>query len=118
MIIGGAAVLAWLAFITVIMKFNPYESTALALAFFYISMFIALSCTFTLAGYYFRLWLYRNEVFYMHINISLRQGVLLSLITASCFVLLMLRVLTWWSGMLLILSMALLEFYFTSKETV
>lgn len=118
MIIGGAGVLAWLAFITVVLKFNPYESTALALGFFYISLFIAFSCTFTLFGYYFRLWLYRNEVFYMHINISLRQGVLLSLIGVGCLVLLMLNTLSWWSGMLLIFATAMLEFYFTSKETI
>lgn len=116
LIIAGAGSLAWIAFVTVIFKFNPYESTSLALAFFYLSLFIALSCTFTLIGYFFRLWLYKNEVFYLHINISLRQGVLLSLIAISCLVLLMLKVLLWWSGTLLIFAAVLLEFYFASRE--
>ena len=116
LIIAGAGLLAWIAFVTVILKFNHYESTSLALAFFYLSLFIALSCTFTLVGYFFRLWLYENEVFYLHINISLRQGVLLSLIAISCLVLLMLNVLMWWSGLLLIFAAILLEFYFASRE--
>lgn len=115
-VVGGAGFLAWLAFVTVILKFNPYESTSLALSFFYLSLFIALSCTLTLIGYFFRLWLYKNEVFYVHINISLRQGVLLSVIAIGCLVLLMLEVLTWWSGVLLIFAATLLEFYFASKE--
>ncbi len=111
-----AGVLAWIAFVTVIFKFNPYESTSVALAFFYLSLLIALSCTFTLFGYFFRIWLYKNEIFYLHINISLRQGVLLSLIAVSCLILLMLNVLTWWSGGLLIAAAVLLEFYFASRE--
>lgn len=115
-IILVAALLAWTAFVTVIFKFNPYESTSVALAFFYLSLFIALSCSFTLIGYFFRMWLYKNEVFYLHINVSLRQGVLLSLIAISCLVLLMLDVLTWWSGGLLITAAVLLEFYFASRE--
>lgn len=118
LVVAGAGLLAWVAFITVIFKFNPYESTSLALAFFYLSLFIALSCTFTLIGYYFRLWLYKNEIFYLHINISLRQGVLLSLIAICCLVLLMLDVLTWWSGMLLIFAAVLFEFYFASREEI
>lgn len=118
LLITVSGVLAWLAFITVIFKFNPYESTSLALAFFYLSLFIALSCTFTMLGYFFRLWLYRNEIFYLHINLSLRQGIILSLISVGCFVLLMLRVLTWWSGGLLITAAVLLEFYFASREEI
>jgi len=111
-----AGILAWVAFVTVIFKFDPYQSTSLALAFFYLSLLIALSCTFTLVGYFFRIWLYKNEIFYFHINISLRQGIILSLIAVSCLVLLMLDVLTWWSGGLLISAAVLLEFYFASRE--
>ncbi|MFA4890855.1 MAG: hypothetical protein WC604_00660 [Candidatus Gracilibacteria bacterium] len=118
MLMAVAGLLAWVAFVTVIFKFNPYESTSVALAFFYLSLFIALSCTFTLLGYFFRLWFYRNEIFYLHINISLRQGVLLSLIAIGCLVLLMLDVLTWWSGGLLITATVLMEFYFASREEV
>jgi len=118
LIIGLTALLSWAAFATVIFKFNPYESISLALVFFYVSLFISLSTTFTLLGYFFRLWLYRNEVFYLHINISLRQGIILSLIAVCCLILLMLNVLTWWSGGLLILAASLLEFYFTSQEVM
>jgi len=117
-VVGATGVIAWLAFATVILKFNPYESTSMALVFFYASLFIALSSTFTLVGYFFRLWLYRNEVFYMHINISLRQGIILSVIAVSCLILLMLNVLSWWSGILLIFAVTLLELYFTSQEVM
>jgi len=115
-IILGISVLAWTGFITVLFKFDPFFNTSTALAFFYLSLFIALTGTFTLIGYFFRIWLYRNEIFYVHLNISLRQGVLLTLIAVSCFVLLMLKVLTWWSGGLVIFASLLVELYFASKE--
>jgi len=115
LIIAAAGLMAWVAFLTVLLKFNPYESS-LAIAFFFFSLFISLACTFALLGYFFRLWLYRNEIFYVHINIALRQGILLSLVAIGCFVLLMLDVLSWWSGILLISASILLEFYFDSRE--
>ena len=118
LIILGISLLAWIGFVTVIFKFDPFANTSVALAFFYLSLLIALTGTFTLIGYFFRIWLYRNEIFYVHLNISLRQGVLLSLIAVSCLVLLMLKVLTWWSGGLLVISAVLIELYFASKEDI
>lgn len=117
-IILGTSLFAWAGFFTVIFKFDPFANTSVSLAFFYLSLFIALSGSFTLIGYYFRIWLYRNEIFYIHLNMSLRQGVLLALIAVSCLVLLMLKVLTWWSGGLLIAAALLLELYFASKEDI
>lgn len=118
LIILGTSLMAWGGFVTVILKFDPFRNTSVALAFFYLSLFIALSGTFTLIGYFFRIWLYRNEIFYIHLNMSLRQGVLLALIAISCFILLMLKVLTWWSGGLLIAAALLIELYFASKEDI
>ena len=45
-----------------------------------------------------------------------QKGVFLGLIAVFCLVFQMLRVLTWWSGLLLIVIAVLLEFYFSSKE--
>ncbi len=116
-IIGFAGILAWIAWIVVVTKLSPYANMELSLMFFYLTFFIAVSCTFTVLGFYFRLWLFKNEIFYKHINVSLRQGVFLSLITMFSLVFQMLRVLTWWSGLLLIVIAVLLEFYFSSRDS-
>lgn len=116
-IIGVSALLAWLGWILVITKLSPYESMSIALIFFFLTFFIALSGTFTVVGFYFRLWLFKNEIFYKHINVSLRQGVFLSLIAIFCLVFQMMRVLTWWSGLLLIVIAILLEFYFSARDS-
>lgn len=115
-IIGFAGVLAWIGWFLVLTKLNPFESTGLALSFFFLTLLIALTSTFTVFGFYFRVWLYKNEIFYKHINVALRQGLLLSLLTIFSLVFQMMRVLTWWSGLLLVVIAMLLEFYFSSRD--
>ena len=116
-IIGGAGLLAWLGFFLVISKLSPYENMGLSLGLFFITLFIALSATFAAFGFYFRVWLFKNEIFYKHINVALRQGIFLSLIAILCLVFQMMRVLTWWSGALLVAVAVLLEAYFSAKDS-
>ena len=58
----------------------------------------------------------KNEVFYSHINVALRQGVLLTMIAIGCLLFQLLGALTWWSGLLLIAAVTLVEFYCMAKE--
>jgi len=115
-IIGVASFVSWVAWLLVIYKLDPRESPGLALGLFFLSFLLALTSTFTVLGFYFRVWLNKNEVFYNHINIAFRQGVLLSLITIGCLVFQLLGVLTWWSGVLFIAAITSVEFYFMAKE--
>ncbi len=111
-----AGVLSWIAWVVVLFKLNPFASTSLALGLFFISLFVALICTFTVIGFYFRMWLNKNEIYYEHINIAFRQGLLLTVIAIGCLVFQLLNVLTWWSGLLFIATVTLIEFYFMAKE--
>ena len=116
-IIAVSGAFAWIGWGLTIFKLSPYESMGPSLAFFFITLLIALSCTFSVAGFYFRVWLFKNEIFYKHINIAFRQGVSLSLITVFCLLFQMMRVLNWWSGILLVAIAVLLEFYFSSRDS-
>jgi len=115
-IIGVTGVISWLAVYLVINKLNPMESMSLSLILFFVSLFFALTSTFTIVGYYFRVWFNRNEIYYDHINISFRQGILLTLVVVGALVFQLLRVLTWWSGLMLVGVIMLIEFYFLAKE--
>ena len=116
-VIAGSGVLAWIGWFLVVTKLSPFSSMGLALTLFFLTFFIALSATFTAFGFYFRLWLFKNEVFYRHINISLRQGVFLGLIAVFALVFQMMRVLNWWSGLLLTVIAVLLESYFSARDS-
>ncbi|MFA5829090.1 MAG: hypothetical protein WC843_01150 [Candidatus Gracilibacteria bacterium] len=115
-IIGSAGVLSWIAWIVVLNKLDPFASTGVSLGLFFLSLFVALICTFTVVGFYFRVWLNKNEIYYNHINIAFRQGVLLTFLAVGSLAFQLLGVLTWWSGLLFIAAITLVEFYFMAKE--
>lgn len=116
LILGIAALISWLAFYLVVNKLDPFASTGLALALFFVSLFFALTSTFSVIGFYIRVWVNKNEIYYDHINISLRQAILLTLITLGCLLFQLLGVLTWWSGLLLIAAVTMIEFYLVAKD--
>ncbi|EKD63547.1 MAG: hypothetical protein ACD_51C00259G0020 [uncultured bacterium] len=111
-----AGAISWAGFTVVLTKLDPYESTGLALALFFLSLLIALTCTFTVTGFYLRKWITSNEVGISYVNTSIRQGLLLSLCTLICLAFLLLGVLTWWNGLLVVTVIVLLEFYVTSRN--
>lgn len=115
-IIGIAGAVSWLGWIIALYKLNPFESTGMALAFFFITLFIALMATFTVLGFYVRVWIYKNEIYYSHINIALRQGILFSLIAIISLAFQLLGVLNWLSGLLLIAAILLIESYFSLRN--
>ncbi len=116
-IIALTALSSWAGWLLVVNKLSPFDNMELALILFFITLFIALACTFTVIGFYFRLWLFKNEIFYKHINVALRQGIFLAIIAVFALVFQMLMVLNWWSGLLLITIAVLLEFYFSAKDS-
>jgi hypothetical protein len=110
------AVLGWAALGITLWRLDPYSSTALALPFFFGAAFLALTGTLTLLGFYSRVWFRTGEVFYEHLSISLRQGILLSLGTLFAILLQILRVLTWWDSVLIVAAIALVEVYFSARD--
>lgn len=123
-IIGLAGIFSAIAWVLVIRNLEPcitYDyytfcktSSKPALILFFSSLFFALTSIFTIIGYYLRLFLNKNEVFVNHINISLRQGTLLSILALITCGMLSLGILTWWAGILLIIILSLFEFYLSS----
>ena len=105
-----ATFFSWAGWITVITRVNPF-GRSISLVLFYFSLFFALAGTFTLIGFYLRLFFSKNEIYFKNINISLRQGTLLSLCTIAALIFQSMRVLTWITGILLVSIVVLLEIY-------
>lgn len=112
-IIVFAFCISFFAWILTVIKLDPFESTGLALFFFFLSLFVTLTSLFTLLGFFVRRFVTRNEILYNHFNVSLRQGLLLSLCTLILLTFLLLGVLTWWDGFLVVLIAFLFEWYFS-----
>ena len=124
-IIAGIAIVGWTSFTLVITRLSPctgpgmttlcYATSPLALILFFLSAFFALTSTFTLLGFALRFWLHRYEMYLDHLTTSLRHGILLGFVTLGELGLLLFGALPWWSGLLLVMIIILLEFYFTRE---
>ena len=115
LILGGVCLCAWISWFVVINKLSPNNHTELALFFFFLSLFIALASFFGILIYFLRLQVVRNfqgRVF----NVSLRQGILVGFLAIFTLIFQLINVLSWWTGLLLVVSVVLLEYYFSSRE--
>jgi hypothetical protein len=114
--IAFTAFLGWASWVMVIYKLSPFSQPGLALSLFYASLFLALAGTFSLIFYGLRSWTNKKEIYNVHLNTSLRQGILLSAMIIIGLGFQRLRVLTWWDGLLLLAIVLLIEFYFLSRD--
>lgn len=111
-----ATFLSWTSWFVVLYKLSPFSQSTLALSLFYSSLFIALAGTFTMLFYFLRSWANKKEIYNIHLNTCLRQGILLSTMVIVGLAFQRLRVLTWWDGILLLAIVLLIEFYFSSRD--
>ena len=112
-----STIFCWVGFILILFYINPDEASTIGLAAFYLSLLFSLTGTFSLIGFYLRVWLSRNEIVFANVSPSFRQGFFLSIIFVVSLILQAFRILSWWDGLLLVGSVVLLEFYFMSRKT-
>lgn len=112
----SAGVLAWVGFYFVFQRLNPFDTGALALVLFYLTFFFGSASIFILLGYLIRFYMYRHETYFIHLNLALRQGILLAVLASFLLVFQSMRILTWWDSALLIIVLILLEFYFIARS--
>lgn len=102
--------------IMILFNYNPYYADNFTITMFFISLFLFLSSILSLIGFYIRIKIYNNEVFYANFAPSLRQAILISLVIVGLMVLNSLKVLTLWDGLMFAFSILLLELYFQNKQ--
>lgn len=102
-------------FILILFNTNPYQEDILTISAFFASLFIFIAGLLTLIGFYTRVKMSNNEIFYSNFKPSLRQALLISFAMVGVLILNSLDVLTWWDAIMFILSIILLELYFQNK---
>lgn len=115
-IISLTSFISWMAWLLVIYKLDPFESTSIALVLFFMSFIMALSGTFTAILFFIKKWKSQDNIYVKHVTISLRQGILLSICTSLCLLLLMFGMLRMWNGFLIVMMMMMVEFYLSGKD--
>lgn len=105
-----------LSLFLVLSRIDPFTDETLGLILFFISLFFTVSSILSLVGYGIRMVFYRDELMMNHFNISLRQGVVLGVCICAVMGLQVMRTLTWWTGVIVILLSFLIEIYFVARE--
>lgn len=116
-IILFAGIFGFLSFLIVIFRLDPiFTSGYLPIILFYISLFIFLSSLFTIISYFVRFIMYKEETYFSHIIISLREGMIFASFIILSLIMQRFRVLTLLTLFLLFITFLLLELYFLSND--
>lgn len=111
-----ATLVSWTGFFLVLTKLDPYSATELSLSLFFLTSLMSLTGTFGLLLFLLKKWRSEDRIYVKHVMISLRQGFLLSFCTNLCMGLLVIGLLRIWNGLLLVILIMLLEFYFSQRD--
>ena len=100
----------------VLTKLDPFSDELLAIVLFFVSLFLFVSSFLSLIGYAIRITFYSDELFLNHFNVSMRQGLILGICICAIMGLQIIRTLTWWNGLIVVLISFFMELYFVAKE--
>ncbi|TSC55938.1 MAG: Uncharacterized protein G01um101418_509 [Parcubacteria group bacterium Gr01-1014_18] len=112
---SAATLVAWGAFLFIIVNVDPTRTPVWGFLFFYATLFLSFLGTFSLILLWVRLRQKdeENPVF-KRVAISYRQGIWVSLLILVSLALKSFDLWTWWNMLLLVFSFTLLEFFFLS----
>ena len=102
--------ICWGVWFIIIGNIDPQEGGVLGFVFFYTSLFLALSGTFSVIGFLIRKKMPKNDVVvFHHVRHTFRQGLLITSLVLLALLLLQFKLLTWWTGVLVVLLFLILE---------
>ena len=113
-------VLGFAGLLFVIITFSPYTDQNLEKRNFLNIFLLYISSAFFMTGF-FSLFLFgirkriAKESQEVNMGVSLRQGILLSIIIIVTLILQSFRVLTWWDGLLVVGAVLMVELYFLAR---
>ena len=109
-----ATLACWGAFIFVLSSVNPEITNALGFVLFYSSLFLAVSGTAAIVGFVIRFWLLKQKLAFYSVKSAFRQSFLFALLVIAILLLLAKGFFTWFNVFLIIIILAVLEFFLIS----
>ncbi len=113
-----STIICWIAWLVVLFYVNPDEGGFIGFVLFYLSLLIALIGTFSLIGFFGRVWFSKERIIFRHLGVSTRQSVWFSALLLGVLLLQGTHYLRWWSALLLVILVTLMEFFFLSRKEV
>lgn len=116
-ILSIGTVLSWGTWVIVLMTLDPQTGGVITLAMFYLSLWLGLLGTITIIGFFLRVWLEKESVFFRQVATALRQATVISSGAVLALLLQGARWLNAWSGVSLILLVILIEVFFLAGQS-
>ncbi len=113
-----ATAICWSSFAIVVNTVDPETTNNVGFALFYVSLFLALTGTSAIIGFFIRFIALRKQLVFRQVIIAFRQSFLFSGVVVGSLFLQSLRMLTWYNALLLILAVTIFEFFLISYKRV
>lgn len=108
---GLGTLIAWLAWVIVLMNVDPQTTNVLGFTMFYVTLMVGLVGALTLVGISYRvLLLGRKDVLSREVKVSFRHAILLSMVSVIALALSAEKMLHWWVLVVLIAVAGILEY--------
>ena len=108
---------SWIAWVLVLTTIDPISGGTAGLLLFFGSFFLATVGTVALIGFFLRYWLEKEKILFRQIAIALRQAFLIGTGATVALMLQGTRWLTWWSTILLVVLILIIEMFFLAEQS-
>jgi len=109
-------IIAWISLGLIIFYFDPGQISLLGLTIFYVNLFLVLSGTIFIISDFLKSKIFRRQLLVNRVRISVRHAGLFSILVIGWGILKTQGLLQWWNLALLIMILAVLEFFFISSQ--
>ena len=114
LIMSVMTVLCWLAFGYVVWTVNPEATNLTGFGLFYLSFFLSICGTASIAGFLIRFVFLRHELIINTVKIAFRQSFLFAGFIVAALLMSSHSLLTWLNLLILIVGLSVLEFFLLS----
>jgi len=109
-------IISWLGLGMIILYFDPAQTSFLGFSLFYLSLFLGLSGIIFLLANWLKVKLFKRQLVFIRVKNSLRHAILFTVLFIGWAFLKSHDLLRFWNLLLLILILAVLEFFFISAQ--
>jgi len=107
--------MAWAGVVLIVMSANPETASGPTFAIFYACLFLAVVGLLSMVGFSARVFILNHRLFISReVAVSFRQSLLMATLVVSSLWLLSRGQLNWWTGILMVVIMTLVESFYIS----
>lgn len=110
-----STLLTFIAWCLAVYYIDPEKAGMLEQALFYLTLFLFLTGLFTLFFSFLRRKISAEDS-HLHLGMNFREGALISLLAATLLFFQSENMLVWWSGLLVVAAVLLVELYFLTRQ--